>query len=169
MPPGTQEHTDRLFARHQPDCAVHAEAKDWQERQRGRAVPRVEVTVTEIGEEAGEADRAAHEQRPPGPHFAVAQRKLGEPQVQHTNSQDRATERDSIVDHEMREPRVGDRVQGFGRHAEELDVVRQEVTGRAQEEREQAGADQRDPGELQERAAVGDESREEPASIVCWV
>jgi hypothetical protein len=156
------------------DDEMRAYDKRRQERQRGGAVPRIEVAVTEVGEKAEEPGRAADGERPPGPALTVTQRKGREPQIEHGHRDQRPAECDAVVEHERDDPAVGVLAELLGADSQEGDVVRQELAPRRQEDREQARDEERDARQRQERAAVTHQGRQEPAIrgravlVHCW-
>ena len=124
-------------------------------------MPGVEVAVAKVRQEAAEADEAAGDERPPGPGLAFIQREGREPEIENADGGDGAAERDAVVDHEMHDPAFVDAAESIGRHAEVGDVVRQEVLCGRQEEGEEAGEEQREACDGDERTAVADEGWEE--------
>src|SRR5688500_15221063 len=80
---------------------VQPDEKAGEQNESCQAMPGIEVTVAEIGEEAAEAGDSAGEQCPPCPGLVLEQRKLGEPEIEDGDGDEGAAEADAVVKHEM--------------------------------------------------------------------
>jgi hypothetical protein len=137
-----------------------------QQHERGRAVPRVEIAVADVGQEAEEARAAARRQRPPRPRLPPLQRHLGKPEVHHRDGDQHAAELDAVVDHEVDDAAPVQRAELLRGHAEERHVLRQELPGRGLKDDEAAAGRQREGDDGEERAAVAEERFEEAGIVV---
>ena len=154
---------------HRADRAVpHEGARphDSGREQRGQEggpdpVPAVQVAVAEIGEKAREAEGAADQDGPPRPRGSRRERHRGQPEVENRNRDQDPAEGHPIVEHERHHAAVADRAELVGCHAEERDVVGQELAAHGEEDREGAGEEQGERGAQEERAAVGHDHLEQ--------
>ena len=152
-------------ARQELPRAVHAHNEYRQQGQRCHSVPRIEVTIAEIGEKADKPDAAAGGQCPPGPSVSVLEWKLGQPHVNRADRDQHPAERDPIMMHEVHDPAFVDRAQLAGSHAEEIDVVRQEMSRGRLKHREAAGQNQAESRQHDKKPAVGDKRIHQPARV----
>lgn len=103
-----------------------------------RAMPRIQVTVSQIGEETTEARNATGDKRPPRPWFMALQREFGQPKVQKGDRDQRSTKTDAVMNHKMHDAAFVDTAKFFRCHLQKLYVMRQKVSGERLKNCEQA-------------------------------
>ncbi len=102
------------------------------------AVPGVEITVTQVGEETAKPGNAAQDKEPPGPRLTLTQGKFRQPHVKRANRDERPAKGDSIVEHEMDHAAIVDAAELFRGNSQKLHVVWQELLVDGKEQGEAA-------------------------------
>src|SRR5947207_8915488 len=97
---------------------------------------RIQIAVAKISQKSTEAGDSAHDEDPPGPRFTLSQRKLHQPKIEPAHGDQRAAERDPVVEHKMDDAALVDAAELLLIHAEKANVMRQEMPRRRQEQRE---------------------------------
>lgn len=146
--------------------ADHPEHEDGEQEKCAGAMPGVEVAVSEVGEEAGEAGRGADEPHPPGPRLSIPEREDRQPDIQHAQAGERSPERGPIVHHELHDPARGDLTQVGSAHPEIMDVVGEELPRGGEEEGEPAGEEEAPSDHQEEGPAVAQDRFHEAGPVI---
>src|SRR5688500_13355190 len=101
-------------------------------------MPRVEISVAEVGQKAGEAEQPAQSERPPRPRETVTKRKRGQPQIQNRYGDECPAVGDAVVKHEEDDAALRERTQLLRAHSQNRDVMRQKLSARREKQGERA-------------------------------